>query len=98
MFDTVNGEIQDHFRNGRWFVAQGPVSPDPGQDDDPARVPGEPDLPDGDGQELPPSATDWLTDDEWLDWLSTVAPGDEDPEDNPGQATRGAKGSRGAKG
>jgi hypothetical protein len=28
--------------NGRWRVTQGPVSPDPGRDDDPARHPGEP--------------------------------------------------------
>jgi hypothetical protein len=28
--------------NGRCLVTQGPVSPDPGRDDDPARSPGEP--------------------------------------------------------
>jgi len=83
-------------------VTQRPASPDPGRDDDPTRRPGEPGgTPDehpGDGEpELSPSGTDWLTDDEWLDWLSTVAPGDEDPENDPGQAARSAKPARGAK-
>jgi hypothetical protein len=100
--------------NGRWRVTQGPVSPDPGRDDDPARHPGEPGRtpddgspggaagtpdgsPAGDEQEMPPPVADWLTDDEWLDWLSTVDPGDEDPENDPGQAGRRAKGGRGPK-
>jgi uncharacterized protein DUF222 len=94
-------------------VTQGPVSPDPGRDDDPAQGAGEPGrtpddgsrvdpaaTPDGfpgDDEEMPPPIEDWLTDDEWLDWLSTVAPGDEDPENDPGQAPRGAKGARAAK-
>ena len=83
-------------------MTQRPASPDPGRDDDPTRRPGEPGgTPDehpGDGEpELSPSGTDWLTDDEWLDWLSTVAPGDEDPENDPGQAARSAKPARGAK-
>jgi hypothetical protein len=82
-------------------VTQGPVSPDPGQDDDPAQGPGEPGrTPDGfpDDEELPPPIEDWLTDDEWLDWLSTVAPGEEDPENDPGQAARAAKAPRVPKG
>jgi hypothetical protein len=81
-------------------VTSGPVSPGPGQDDDPARASGEPGgTPDGSPREgepeLPPPVEDWLTDDEWLDWLSTVAPGDDDPENDPGQAPRAAKGVRG---
>ena len=99
----------------RWFVTSGPVSPDPGQDDDAARTPGEPGrtpddgpqgraggtpdgFPGGDEPELPPDGHDWLTDEEWLDWLSTVAPGDEDPVNDPGQAVRGAKATRAPKG
>jgi hypothetical protein len=79
-------------------VTQGPASPDPGRDDDPARRPGEPGgTPDEGEQELPPPIEDWLTDDEWLDWLSTVAPGYEDPENDPGQAARSVKPARGAK-
>ena len=98
-------------------MTQGPVSPDPGRDDDPARDPGEPGrtprdgslgdpggTPDefsGDGeQELPPPVEDWLTDDEWLDWLYTVESGEEeDPEeDDSGQAARGAKPARAGQG
>jgi len=80
-------------------VTQGPASPDPGRDDDPTRRPGEPGgTPDEGEQELPPPIEDWLTDDEWLDWLSTVAPGDEDPENDPGQAARVPKSSRVPKG
>jgi hypothetical protein len=79
-------------------VTQGPASPDPGRDDDPTRRPGEPGgTPDGGDQELPPPIEDWLTDDEWLDWLSTVAPGDEDPESDSSRAARSAKPARGAK-
>jgi hypothetical protein len=90
-------------------VTQGPVSPDPGQDDNPARGAGEPgrtpdDGPQGhaggipDGREPFLSGPDWLADEELLDWLSTVAPGDENPENDPGQAARGAKASRAPKG
>jgi hypothetical protein len=59
--------------NGRWFVATGPVSPDPGRDEDPAGRPGEPDVPEG-WRELSPSREDWLTEDEWVAWLSRIEP------------------------
>ena len=79
-------------------MTQGPTSPDPGRDH-PTRRPGEPGGTSDEGEEeLPPPIEDWLTDDEWLDWLSTVAPGDEDPENDPGQAARVPKGSRVPKG
>jgi hypothetical protein len=38
-------------------------------------------------RELPPSREDWLTEEQWVAWLSSVEPGeppDEDPEDDPG--------------
>jgi hypothetical protein len=73
-------------------VATGPVSPDPGRDEDPAGRPGEPGLPDEvtEGwRELPSSREDWLTEDEWVAWLSLVEPEEwaapgEDPDEDPG--------------
>ncbi len=72
--------------NGRWFVATGPVSPDPGRDEDPARSAGGPgEVPTG-WRELPPSRADWLTEEEWVARVSSeedeewFGPGD-DPED-----------------
>src|ERR1019366_2306989 len=92
--------------NGRWFVATGPVSPDPGRDEDPAGRPGEPDVPEG-WRELSPSREDWLTEDEWVAWLFPVEPeegadageeGGEDPGEGPaGQGASTATGSRAAK-
>src|ERR1700685_3508916 len=87
--------------NGRCLVTQGPVSPDPGRDDDPAQDAGEPGrtphdrsqggaagtpggAPSDDEQEQPPPIADCMTDDEWLDWLHTVDPEDEDPDNDPG--------------
>jgi len=117
------------FRNGRWCVTSGPVSPDPGRDEDPARGPGEPggspsggsgpgaggtpdEFPGVGWRELPPSREDWLTEEQWVAWLSSIEPEDppaEDPEDDPGlddpaqpgtarPRSRGSGGSRGAKG
>ena len=58
-------------------MATGPVSPDSGRDEDPAGRDGEPDQP-GEGpegwRELPPSREDWLTEDEWVAWLSRIEP------------------------
>ena len=88
--------------NGRWFVATGPVSPDPGRDEDPAGRPGEPDVPEG-WRELSPSREDWLTEDEWVAWLSRIEPEEwanagEDPGEEPaGQGASTATGSRAAK-
>jgi hypothetical protein len=88
--------------NGRWFVATGPVSPDPGRDEDPAGRAGEPDVPEG-WRELPPSREDWLTEDEWVAWLSRIEPEEwadagEDPGEEPaGQGASTATGSRAAK-
>jgi hypothetical protein len=39
----------------------------------------------------------WLTDDEWLDWLFTVAPGDEDPADDPAPVPKGSRASKAAR-
>jgi hypothetical protein len=63
-------------------------------------------------RELPPSREDWLTEEQWVAWLSSIEPEDppaEDPEDDPGlddpaqpgtarPRSRGSGGSRGAKG
>jgi len=74
-----------------------PVPPDPERDDDPARVPGEPDatgpadpageVPGG-WRQLPPSRQDWLTRDEWIAWVDSTEPDEwddpgEDPDDDP---------------
>jgi hypothetical protein len=72
--------------NGRWFVATGPVSPDPGRDEDPAGRAGEPDVPEG-WRELSPSREDWLTEDEWVAWLSRIEPEEwADAGEDPGEA------------
>jgi hypothetical protein len=90
-------------------VSHGPASPDPGQDDDPARRPGEPAEP-GDGpeywRELPPSHEDRLTEDEWVASLSATEPEDwiypgddpgDDAEDVSGYFPQsGAPGTKGA--
>ena len=68
-------------------MPHGPVSPDPGRDEDPARRPGEPGEPPQDGpgrgepdlpddasegwRELPPSHKDWLTEEEWVARVSS---------------------------
>jgi hypothetical protein len=101
-------EFKIFFRNGRWCVTSGPVSPDPGRDKDPARSPGEPGgspadgspsggsqpgtggIPDdfpGGWREVPSSGEDWLTEEQWVAWLSSLEPEEppaEDPEDDPG--------------
>jgi hypothetical protein len=47
MFDiSVELKLNLIFLNGRWFVVTGPVSPDPGRDEDPAGRGGEPGGPD----------------------------------------------------
>jgi hypothetical protein len=118
------------FLNGRWRVTSGPVSPDPGPDDEPARSTGEPgasppgksagsagsagslgfppggpgggsrpvpdEFPGAGWRELPPSAQDWLTEEEWVAWLASMrdedpglVPGEEpDPEDPPPPARK----------
>jgi hypothetical protein len=74
-------------------VPHGPAFPDRGQDDDPALRPGEPDqtgeVPEG-WRELAPSREDWLTEDQWVAWLSEIEPEEwatpgEDPGDNAGE-------------
>ena len=85
-------------------MTSGPVSPDPGRDEDPARSPGEPGgsrsggsghgaggAPDefpGDGwREVPGSGEDWLTEEQWMAWLSSLEPEEppaEEDEDDPG--------------
>src|SRR5580692_1363827 len=111
-------EFKIFFRNGRWCVTSGPVSPDPGRDKDPTRSPGEhggspsggSPSDDGSGsggpgpgtggtadefpgegwRELPPSREDWLTEEQWVAWLSSIEPEEppaedaEDPEEDPG--------------
>ena len=72
-------------------MTEGPVSPDPGRDEDPVRRADEP----GGGaqsdpaefpgwRELPPSREDWLTEDEWLAWLAAM-PDEDDPGLEPGE-------------
>jgi hypothetical protein len=74
-------------------VPHEPASPDPRRDDDPAGHPGEPDqageVPEG-WRELPPSREDWLTEDQWVAWLTEIEPEEwewagpgEDDEDQP---------------
>src|ERR1035441_1559896 len=78
--------------NGRWFVATGPVSPESGRDEDPAgRAGGLGEGPEG-WRELPPSRKDWLTEEQWVAWVTSEEdeewfdPGEDpvDPEDDPG--------------
>ena len=74
-------------------MPHGPAFPDRGQDDDPALRPGEPDqtgeVPEG-WRELAPAREDWLTEDQWVAWLSEIEPEEwatpgEDPGDNAGE-------------
>ena len=72
-------------------MATGPVSPESGRDEDPAgRAGGLGEVPEG-WRELPPSRKDWLTEEQWVAWVTSEEdeewfdPEDpEDPEDDPG--------------
>ncbi|MGD0609375.1 MAG: hypothetical protein ABSA53_38095, partial [Streptosporangiaceae bacterium] len=49
-------------------------------------------------RELPPSRADWLTEDEWVEWLSGIEPEEwagpgEDPGDDPGAPPAAAPGA-----
>ncbi len=74
-------------------MTSGPVSPDPGPDEDPARRAGEPghgtpdswdELPGEDWWEPPASTEDCLTEEEWVAWLASM-PEPEDPGLEPGE-------------
>ena len=73
-------------------MATGPVSPESGRDEDPAgRAGGLGEVPEG-WRELPPSRKDWLTEEQWVAWVTSEEdeewfdPGEDpvDPEDDPG--------------
>jgi hypothetical protein len=89
MFDrSVRVKVKFISLNGRWFVTTGPVSPDPGWDEDPAGRAGEPGEIPGEGwRELPPPREDWLTEDEWAAQVACAEPewfgAGEDPSEEP---------------